>query len=65
MAVPYYSTSASELALLGTSKDQESLILSMYVSGLIFLMELKYVRKAHKLLVGTQSDLVKYKQKQY
>ena len=63
--IPHYSRSASELALLDTGKDQLLLILTMHMSSLIFLMELKYFRKAHKLLVGTHSDVAKYKQKLY
>lgn len=63
--IPHSTRSASELAFLGTGKDQELLILPMHVSSLIILMELKYVRKAHKLLVGTHSDLQSNKQNQY
>lgn len=63
--IPHYSRSASELALLDVGKDQELLIFPMHESSLIVLVELKYVRKAHKLLVCTHSDLAKYKQKQY
>jgi hypothetical protein len=51
--IPHNSRSASEHALLGTGKDQELLTLPMHVSSLIVLMELKYVRKTHKLLVST------------
>ena len=58
--IPDYSRSASELALLDISKDQELLILPMHVFSLIVIMELKNVRKAHKLLVSTHSDLAKY-----
>lgn len=61
--IPHSSRSASELAFLGTGKDQELLILPMNVSSLIVLMELEYVRKVQKLLVGTYSDLAKYKKK--
>jgi len=62
---PHYSRSASELALLDNCKDQELLILPTRVSSRIVLRELKYVRKASKLLVRTHSDSAKYKQKHY
>jgi len=60
--IPHYYRSASELTLLVTGKDKELLILLMHVSSLIVLVELKYVRKTHKLLLSTHYDLAKYKQ---
>jgi hypothetical protein len=63
--IPHYSRSVSKPALLDTCKDQELLILPTRVSSRIVLMDLKYVRKANKLLVRTHSDSAKYKQKQY
>jgi len=62
--IPHSSRSASELAFLGTGKGLELLILPMHVFSLIVHMELKYVTKALKLLVGTHSDLAKYKHNQ-
>jgi hypothetical protein len=63
--IPHYYRSATELAFYDIGKDQELLILPMHVCSLIVRMELKYFRKAHKLLVGTHSDLAEYQQKQY